>query len=291
MESGIDPAYLLACRRRLQLEVDSPDGNLARAALWLAAEEYPGLRVQHYDELIDRLADRVREALGGRSDAGAAIAALRRVLVEEEGFTGNSDRYYDARNSFLNEVIERRVGIPITLSVLYIEVGRRAGMELEGVGLPGHFMVRLVEGGEETLLDPFYRGAEMNRVDCELRVREVLGEDATLAPEDFAAATRRQIIVRILNNLRSVYIDQGHWAHALGVVERIGLLAGQSAELLRQRGILFSQLQLFGNAWADLAASLPPSEDREGEAPAGKSSDAKLRQHLDWVRQQVAAPN
>ena len=147
--------------------------NLARAALTIALTEYPSLPVENYLSYIDLLAERVRARIADLGEPRQSIAALNAVLFGEEGFRGNRDEYYDPRNSFLNDVLDRKLGIPVTLSLLYMEVGRRVGFPLAGVGLPGHFLVRHYDvEGRQILIDPFYRGRVLTAADCPRRLEE-----------------------------------------------------------------------------------------------------------------------
>lgn len=172
--------------------------DLGEAALTIAAAGEPGLAVPRWLGELDRLA----EGLDGLAD-------LRRRLFEELGYTGNTDNYYDPSNSFLHRVIERRVGIPITLSVLVIEVGRRAGVELEGVGMPGHFLLRLPR--TDVYVDPFHGGELLDERGCEARFRAATGAGAQVAFDShlLATATKREILARMLANLRAVYLARG----------------------------------------------------------------------------------
>ena len=297
VSAGFDPAHRLRCRECFAESVRHPEQavDLGRAALWLAAEDYPGLDVESFLAELDRLAERVRRRLGDPDRLVNAAHALRRVLADEEGYWGNTDDYYDPRNSFLNEVMGRRSGIPISLSVLYLEVAKRSSIPMEGVGLPGHFLVRLVYPEGRTLIDPFAGGIPMSIEDCAERLRDLYGEQVELVAEHLAAVGPKQILVRLLHNLRSIYLDRQGYAHALAVVERIGMLTGETPELRCQRGMLFAHLQLYGSAWADLAAGLGLDDDPFPEAFGIKAAldkeDAALRRHLEWVRMLAAAPN
>ena len=137
---------------------DEAEIDLARACLLIAQDAYPGLDVDGYLGEIERLAARLRGRLPQSQDAGERVAALNQFLFDDLGFSGNADHYYDPRNSYLNEVLDRRTGIPLTLSVLYLEIGRRVGLALEGVSFPGHFLVRLQLRGAMLVFDPFSGG-------------------------------------------------------------------------------------------------------------------------------------
>lgn len=283
----------LECRQSFARCVTRPDEriDLARAALWLAAEEYPDLDPEVYLGRLESLAERVRHARSGRHGGMAALNALRRVLAHEEGFRGNTEDYYDPRNSFLNEVLERKVGIPISLSVVYLGVARRAEIPLEGVNMPGHFLVRLLDPGGPLLVDPFQGGTVLTAEQCARRLRATMGEGFRLTDEHLAAVGPRQILVRMLTNLRMIYLKGEDYARALAAVDRIALILGDTPRVRRDRGLLCSKLQLYGKAWADLAASLrvPVTDDSE-ESGEDEQIDA-IREHLERVRGLAATPN
>ncbi len=173
--------------------VGRPDGEirLARAALLIAAAEQPGLDVDRYLARLDDLAD---TALAARraADALSRLHRLREFLFEELGFAGDRSDYFDPRNSHLNEVLDRRLGIPITLSLVFIEVGQRLGLQMEGIGLPGHFITGARIAGEHVLLDPFNRGAVLTVEACGQVVRQALGRPVQLRPEHFAPVDNRR---------------------------------------------------------------------------------------------------
>lgn len=288
-----DTRSRLHCRERFAACVAGIDADLdlAATALWLAAEEYPSLDPQVYLGRIESLAERVRGAHRSRPGPYAALEALRAVLVEEQGFSGNTDNYYDPRNSFLNVVLERRVGIPITLSLVWIEVARRAGIAMEGINLPGHFVVRLLDRREPLIVDPFCDGLVLTADACEERLRQTQGEDVRLTVEDLTAASSKQIIVRLLNNLRLIYLEIEDYGRALAVIDRIGLITGDSPRLRRDRGLLFARLQIYGKAWADLASYLGSADAAEDAEESGDEEFLLLREHLERVRHLAAAPN
>jgi regulator of sirC expression with transglutaminase-like and TPR domain len=288
-----DTRMRLFCRDRFASCVATPDADvdLASAALWLAAEEYPDLDPQVYLGRLESLADRVRNAWGRRKGTYAALDAMRSVLVEEQSFGGNAHDYYDPRNSFLNEVLDRRVGIPISLSVLWIEVAQRAGIPIEGVNLPGHFVVRFLNGSEPLLVDPFCEGMLLTAEECEERLRQTQGDGSRLAPEDLVAAGPKQILVRMLNNLRLIYLEVEDYGRALSVVDRLALIVGETPRMRRDRGLLFARLQIYGKAWADLAAYLDSDEACADADDSDDEEGSLLRAHLERVRHLAAAPN
>jgi len=224
---------------------------LAEAALLLACEEYPHLSLRPYLEFLDRIAVRVREIAGRQPGREGTIDGLNRVLYGEYGFSGNTTDYYDARNSFLNEVIERRKGIPITLSALYISVAHRLDFPMEGVGLPGHFIVRHRSEGEDIFLDPFNNGARLTRETLGELARSALGPRADVEPR-LARSTNRQILARMLNNLRMIYLKARLFDKALSMMDLMLITDPEAIDLYRQRGLLGLQMRRFDRAARDL---------------------------------------
>jgi len=246
-------------RERFAALVTLPDEriDLAEAALLIAAEAYPGLDVPRYIGMLDDLAAADGAATTG--DDATRVRGLLQFLAVRRGFRGNQEDYYDRRNSFLNEVLERRTGIPITLTLVYLEVARRLGLPLVGVGFPGHFLAKHA-AVPELIVDPFF-GQMLSRRDCEQRLRSVLGEDATLDPSHLRPSTPREILVRMLRNLKQIYLRARELESALGCSERILLVEPELASELRDRGLLYEQLECFAAARADLERFLAMAPD------------------------------
>jgi len=221
--------------------VQRPDEeiDLAAAALLIAEEEYPGLDVASYVQKLDRLASNVRKRMPSRTPAhepAAAIRALNGQIFEEEAFHGNRQDYYDPRNSFLNEVIDRRTGIPITLSILYMEVARRIGFNVDGVGFPGHFLVKHVGTRAQTIvIDPFFGGRTLDADDLRQMLSSIHGRSVPLEVSHLNSVGKKQILSRVLHNLRSVYSDRGDSTRAMSAVDRLLILDPEDAEALRER--------------------------------------------------------
>jgi regulator of sirC expression with transglutaminase-like and TPR domain len=228
--------------------------SLAEGALLIAAEEYDGLDIDAYLQRIDQMAATLRRRL--RSDIGPteALIALNRYLFEELGFSGNAHDYYDPRNSFLNDVIDRKLGIPITLAVVYIEIGRRVGLPLEGVSFPAHFLVKCVLREGAIILDPYARGASLGFDDLQERLKGVAKDlelDPRLASALLASAAPKDIFARMLRNLRAIYLGKGEKMKALAAANRILVLLPGAAEDYRQRGEIYAGLECFRAALAD----------------------------------------
>ena len=241
-----------AMRRRFEALVGQPDEliDLAQAALLIAAEEGPHVDIAHYLTVLDELGR--AGAARVQSSPGAAIEAFNQFIFEEKRFRGNPGEYYDPHNSFLSDVLDRRIGIPITLSIVYLEVGRRAGLETQGIGLPGHFIVRVREAGalEPSIIDPF-AGRVIDREDCQARLDELFEGNVLLTDEHLRTSGAREILVRLLTNLKAIYTRARLYRKALATVERILLVSPGATSEQRDRGALLAQLECLPEAiWA-----------------------------------------
>lgn len=228
--------------------------DLVEAALLIAAQEYPGLDVPAYRARVDRLAVTLRARL--RRDIGPveAIVALNRYVFEELGFSGNASDYYDPRNSFLNEVLDRKLGIPITLAVVYVEIGRRIGLALHGVSFPGHFLVKCPAHDGMVVLDPYAGGASLSLEDLQQRLRTLRGGAAP--PPDFArhllaAAGKKDILARMLRNLKGIYLQRRDLPRALAAADRVIMLEPRAAEEYRDRAAIYRDLECYRAALSD----------------------------------------
>ncbi len=220
-------------------EIDEHQIPLARAALTIARMEYSDLDPEAYLSRLDWYAARVEQMLPKAPETVQIVAGLNHVLFVEEEFRGNNADYYDPRNSFLNEVLERKLGIPITLSIVYMEVAQRIGFPLFGVGMPGHFLLKHYDiDGAETFIDPFHRGDILTRADCQSRLDEIYSGQMSLQPEFLHTVTRRQLLTRVLNNLRNIYMERRDFRRALVVADLILAIHPRSAEDMKQRAIL-----------------------------------------------------
>jgi len=272
-------------RRRFAARIQALDetGALAEAALWIAAEEYPDLDVSAWLARLDALGARAREAVTPDLDADRAASALSRLLFEDYGLQGNERDYYDPRNSFLHEVLDRRLGIPITLSVIYMDVGARAGITVHGVGLPGHFVVRVEQGGSARLLDPFHGGRRLTEDDCRRLVERLSGGQLRLDPSHLHAVTPDTILVRMLRNLKGVYLARSDFGRARAAVDRILLLAPEALGEVRDRGSLAARL-------GDASAAIGDWETYLRQLPAALDAEA-VRHRLRALRQALGALN
>lgn len=218
----------LCCRPEAELD-------LGQAALAIAEPEFPGLDFDLYLSRLDRLAEGAWPAVRGVREAASQGASLVMHLINEEGFQGNTQSYEDPRNSFLNEVLDRRLGIPITLSVVMMEVARRLSVPLQGVSFPGHFLLRAGKAEETPLyLDPF-GGRALSKADLQALVHRGTGQRRDPRPDELQVATKKMILTRMLTNLRNIYTQQGDAARARLAVERQKVLEQASPPVVRGR--------------------------------------------------------
>ena len=236
--------------RDFRQAVDRPEDkiDLGRAALTIALTDYPNLDVLDYLARIDQLAAEVASRLDSEADIYRSMAALNYVLFKQHGFHGNRKDYFDPKNSFLNEVIERKTGIPITLSVLYMEVAQRVGLALDGVGFPGHFLVKCVGDGEEIVIDPFDGGEIKSRADIDKMLFNLYGGKVAFHSDLLAPSTKRDILKRMLANLKAIYINENDLVKSLSVLDRVLILDPASAEDARDRGVVYLRLECYAQA-------------------------------------------
>ncbi len=241
--------------------------DLARAALAIARTEYPQLDPDSYLARLQGLAQRVRARLTRNPAPPETIAALNAVLFEEERFRGNVADYYDPRNSFLNEVLDRKLGIPITLALVYEEVARRIGLPLFGVGMPGHFLLKHydVDGGQ-VILDPFHSGALLTLQECQQRLDQIYSGQMQLQSEFLSSVSRRRWLTRLLNNLKTIYLSGRNFRKALVMADLILAIYPRSPEDVKQRAALRYNLGQMRNAlldFEDYLKMLPEASDAD----------------------------
>ena len=253
------PVSFLRARLGELLKRSERDFELGRAALYIAQEEYPQLPVEQYMLRLEGLAEAVKDRLDDETAPPIVLGEVIHTLFEREGLRPNKESYYDPRNSFLNDVLDRRLGIPLTLGIILLEVGWRLDLPLEGVSFPGHFLVRYRGAAEHLLIDPFDRG----RIRFENQAQEVLDKEyggmVRMQPAFLRAASKIDMIRRLLVNLKGLYLNVNDHERALSVVERLMLVQPASPGEQRDRGMLLLKL------------------GREAEAKE------QLRRYLDFV--------
>ena len=235
--------------------------DLGRAALVIAQMEYPDLDVEPYLKRMDRLATVIKDLVGDEESVFRLLACINVVLFKQEGFQGNRSNYYDPKNSFLNDLIDRKMGIPITLSVLYQEVARRAGLTLHGVAFPGHFLLKHIDHEEEIIIDPFNGGEVRSDAELQSLLDEIYPGKAVLKFEFLSPVSKRQILKRMLINLRGIYLHQGDFLRGLSVEERLVILEPNPVREYRDRGLLHLRLENFPQALEDLETYLRLASD------------------------------
>jgi len=259
----------LRSRQTFQQLVTLPDGAipLAEAALLMACEEYPQLEIGPYLDRLDEIAETAKPHIEEGKSPLDVVAIINDVLFDQFGFRGNEDNYYDPRNSFFNDVLDRRLGIPITLSTVYLEIARRLKFPLFGVGMPGHFIVKYMDPVQEFFLDPFYSGAILTVDDCRQWIATNFGDSMEFSDRLLARVTHKQILTRMLNNLKKIYLDSQSFDKGLAVVDMMLLVDPTDFDQYRDRGLLRVQLRQFEAAAKDLeyyVKSVPESEHRKG---------------------------
>jgi len=253
--------------------------DLVAAALVIAASEYPELDIDAYllrmDEMGSLAELRLRAAVSERE----RVEALNHFLFVEERFTGNLQSYDDPRNSYLNDVLDRKLGIPITLSLVYMDIGRRQGLDVVGVGFPGHFLTKVVGAEGDIIVDPFY-GTLMTIEACRERLRMVMGAEAVLEPsQHLRPANCREILTRMLTNLKFIAIRGEDFERALLCSERILHLTPNAPLELRDRGLAYEQLQAFGAAIRDFERFLELAP-KDSSAQAIEERAARLHDRV-----------
>jgi regulator of sirC expression with transglutaminase-like and TPR domain len=267
--------------REFRQAVDRPEDkiDLGRAALTIALSDYPRLDIAGYLARLDRLAMDVQARRGEEKEVYRSIAVLNDVLFKQHGFCGNGEDYYDPKNSFLNEVLDRKTGIPITLSVLYIEVAQRIGLDLEGVNFPGHFLVKHESADGEIVIDPFHGGAIKMAADLAATLKDLYGANVALKPQFLERAGKKQIIKRMLGNLKAIYLRREDLGRALSVCDRLIIADPAAADEVRDRGAVYLQLEIFARAREDFETYLRLAPDA-GDA-------ALIREHLVALAKRV----
>ncbi|MEQ1758293.1 MAG: transglutaminase-like domain-containing protein [Vicinamibacterales bacterium] len=284
----------------LQAAANAPGGSLAPAALVVARLEYPQVDTERYLAMLDGLGDGARRWIEAktseRKDTSmlACIKAFNEYLFAEQGFRGNQDRYDDPRNSCLNEVLDRRTGIPITLSLVYMEIGRRAGLRIDGVNFPGHFLVRCPEVGGRgragLIVDPFHGGALLSEDDCRVLLEKHVGQDIAFSRSLLAPATRQQIIVRMLINLKRLYVHMRSFPQAREVTEMLLAMTPSALSELRDRGLLAYHLNDVAGALRDLQTYLKLSSMSEMDKQE-RAEYEQIWEHVKTLRRRVASLN
>jgi regulator of sirC expression with transglutaminase-like and TPR domain len=277
---GASSDIIQAFTSLVRSEVEDERIDLLRAALTFARMEEPRLDVEHYVRRVDALAKRVAAKIQDPDDPQQMIAALNEVLFYEEVFRGNTVDYYSPRNSFLQHVLDRQLGIPISLALVYMEVARRVQFPLFGVGMPGHFLLKHYDvDGRATLIDVFERGSIVTEEDCRQKLNSIYSGQLALQPEFLLPVTRPQMLTRMLNNLRSVYLSQRDFRRAVQVVDLILVIYPRSPEDVKQRAVLRYNLDDYRGALSDFDEYVKMSPDAS-DAEEIKQTALSLRRSM-----------
>jgi regulator of sirC expression with transglutaminase-like and TPR domain len=280
---------------------NAPGTALAHAALVIASIEYPRLAPEPYLAQIDAMGAAAGRAIAAHVEEThdrstlSCVRGLNNYLFQELGFVGNRERYEDdPRNCCLNEVLDRRTGIPITMSVVYMEVARRAGLHIDGVNFPGHFLVRCPDVGKRArgglIIDPFHGGALLSERDCRVLLQKHVGSEVAFSKSLLAPATRKDIIVRMLLNLKRIYVHMRSFPQARNVTELLVALTPSALSELRDRGLLAYHLNDVTGALRDLQTYLKLSSMSEMDKDAREEHD-QIWEHVKTLRRRVAALN
>jgi regulator of sirC expression with transglutaminase-like and TPR domain len=257
--------------------------DIVEAALWVAAEEYPDLDVDHTAARIRLISAEGSRRAHGLANPFARLDALRTHLFDELGFRGNEHEYNDPRNSFLNEVLDRRLGNPLSLSILFVDAARAAGFEAHGVGLPGHFVASVAYDGRTVLVDPYHCGQVISEDDCRQLVSKTTGRPSLFRRELLEGADERAMLTRMLLNLKYIYVKGEDYRRALAAVERLLLISPDDMTEIRDRGFLHAHLGHPGAAVSDLESYL-------ALAPTARDAES-VRGRVAWLRQRLSECN
>ncbi len=265
-------------RHLLAVEVSRPEAELdmARAALLVAKEEYPQISVELYLARLDQMAEEVKDRLADETAPLVVLDELLTMIYQRRGFQGNRQAYHDPRNSYLNDVLDRGLGMPLSLGMVVLEVGWRLHLPLEGVNFPGHFLVRYKGDAMDLLIDPFDRGRMRFQDQAQELLDQVYGGMVRVQEPFLRKASRRDMLVRLLLSLKSVYGNVGDHTRALAAVERILLIQPTSRGENRARGLLLARMGRRDEAVEQLQAYLDL-------APGAGDAD-RIRDMLDDLK-------
>jgi regulator of sirC expression with transglutaminase-like and TPR domain len=259
--------------------IDQAPIDLARATFTIAAAEYPELDIDAQLRRIDDIAAAIADRLPASRYPMKVITTINDYLFTDLGYSGNQTDYYDPRNSYLNDILDRRTGIPISLCVLYLEIAKRLNFPMVGIGMPGHFIIRPTIDDMDIYVDPFHKGEILFTADCQTRLSQVYGRPVELKPEMLAPVSTTQILYRMLTNLKMVYLRHEQFERALAMVDRLLLLNPGNIHEIRDRGLILYELARWDEAAIDLEAYL---------AHSPMDTDSRtIGQLLTYIRSQI----
>jgi regulator of sirC expression with transglutaminase-like and TPR domain len=266
-----------------QLLAEGSTFDIVEAGLWVAAEEYPDLDVEHTAARVRLISAEGARLARGLTNPFARLDVLRGFLYDDLGFRGNETEYNDPRNSFLNEVLDRRLGNPLSLSILFLDVARAAGFQAHGVGLPGHFVTSATYEGRTLLVDPYHCGQVISEDDCRHLVSKTTGRPSLFRRELLEGADERMMLTRMLLNLKYIYVKSEDYRRALAAVERLLLVSPRDSTEIRDRGFLYAHLGHPGAAVSDLESYL-------ALVPSARDAES-VRGRVAWLRQRLSECN
>lgn len=258
------PFSFSQAQQRFRQLIAQPTLNLAAAALCPAQDVYPKLDPNQYYQQLDEIAKSIRPHLS--TYPLKTIQAINQQLYQELGFRGNQINYYDPDNSYLNQVLDRRLGIPITLALVYLEVAQRLDFPMIGVGMPGHFLVGPAIAEMELYVDPFNQGEILFPEDCQAIFHKLYGTGANWHSDYLQPIDAKALLARLLNNLKLIYLNQRNFSQALTILDYLLMLFPHEPSNSRDRGLIHYQLQNLLAARSDLETYLhnsPTASDRE----------------------------
>jgi regulator of sirC expression with transglutaminase-like and TPR domain len=256
--------------------------SLIRIALEIARDVYPQLDVDHYLARVDQLVERIRARCDRQAGSRKVLAQINWALFVEDGYQGNRENYFDPRNSYLNEVMDRKTGIPISLSILYMTVAEGLGVRLAGVNLPAHFMLRLEESRQPLFIDAFHAGEFLDRRGCDRRISELTSRPTELTDDQLARCSERVVVARMLRNLKAIYLGTHDYPSALPVQRRLAAVASDDPTEQRDLGMTCIQVDRPGEAIDSLAAYLDASPDADDAESVSSLLQAARRQVAQW---------
>ena len=249
----------------------------------MATEEYPDLDIQEYLQRLDVYAARAETLIGEDRSAVNIIKNINEVLFVQEGLRGNDEDYYDPRNTYLNEVLDRKLGISVSLSVIYMEVAKRISFPIKGIGFPGHFLIKHVDKDRDIIVDAFNLGRILTLNDCQELLDKIYNGTVSMNPSLLQPMEKRAILTRMLYNLKGIYTQKEQYPQALSVIEKILMLNPWTPSEMRDRGLIYMQTSLFAKALADLESYLA-----HAVAPDDSSY---IQNHIKMLRSIVCATN
>jgi regulator of sirC expression with transglutaminase-like and TPR domain len=257
----------MAARERFRRIVELPDRriDLTEAALVIALEEYPSLQLDHYLEQVDEWSDAIRDRIEGSTDIERIVAEINRFLFEQEGFHGEADDYFDPRYAYLNEVLDGHAGLPIALSILYIEISRRLGVDVSGVSMPGRFLVKVIGPWGELLIDPFDEGRVLTSIECQLILDRVYGGGVRLREHHLRTTTKHEVLARVLSHIKAMHLARGDGERAIADIDRLLLIDRDDPYELRDRGLVAMKVHRYREAIESLRLYLeraPHADDQ-----------------------------